>query len=164
MATALTPLANLTLGSSAASVTFSSISGSYRDLLLVGQFSATASTSTAYIEFNGVANFCSSVTMAGNGTSIYSANNSGPDAQAALGQWTGTTNTSLNHALSVNFLDYAQTDKHKSVLYRNSASAAGAEAGCIRFASTSALSSFRIFLNSSTFIAGSTFALYGVSA
>ena len=102
--------------------------------------------------------------MAGNGSSKYSANNSGPDAQAALGQWTGTTNTTLNHVLNLHFFDYSQTNKHKQMVYRNSASAAATEAGAIRFASTSALTTFRIYLASTTFIAGSTFALYGVSA
>jgi hypothetical protein len=164
MPNALTPLANITLGSAASSVTFSGISGAYRDLMLVAKLSATSNTGTTYIEFNATANFCASVNMAGTGSSVYSNNNSGPDAQALIGQWTGTNSSSLNHAITLNFMDYAATDKHKGVLYRNMASAAGAESGFIRFASTSALTSFRLFLTSSTFIAGSSFALYGVSA
>jgi hypothetical protein len=48
---AYTALANVTLGSSAASVTFSSISQSYRDLVLVIT-ATTSAVDNAFIRFN----------------------------------------------------------------------------------------------------------------
>jgi len=63
-------------------------------------------------------------------------------------------------------LDYSATDKHKSGLWRVDApSQDGTLAMASRYASTSAITSMKVFGSASkTFPAGSTFALYGVSA
>ena len=60
-------------------------------------------------------------------------------------------------------LDYSATDKHKTILVRfgsNSDSIALAAAG--RWASTSAITSIRIYRETGSFAIGSTFELYGV--
>jgi len=162
MATALTPLANLTLGSAASTVTFSSISSSYRDLVLIGNFSLSANNypwfhfngdtggNYSYVEL-GISGAPSSTT--GNGvTNIYFDN------------FTGFTS---NAQFQMHILDYSATDKHKTGLLRAGDPGVGQTlATAFRYASTSALSSITLTAGFSTtkFAVGSTFALYGVSA
>jgi hypothetical protein len=160
---AYVPLANVTLGTTALSVTFSSISQSYRDLVLVA-FSATTSESNFWIQINGdTGNNYSAVNMVGDGSSTYSQNLSTGtynyfDVAGGLGDAAGQT-------FIINFMDYSATDKHKTVLWRNGKGSAGAQAEVGRWANTSAITSILIdqYLVR-VFGAGSTFALYGVSA
>jgi hypothetical protein len=49
---AITPLANITLGSAAASVTFSSIAATYKDLYLVAQTGLSSAGQTVNVQFN----------------------------------------------------------------------------------------------------------------
>ena len=157
-----TALANITLGSNAASVTFSSISQAYRDLVLVIDF-AVASASNIKLNINSDtgANY-SQVVMSGNGSTASSG--------VGSGQTTGylifnDTPTSGNRYQSIaNFLDYSATDKHKTTLVRGNSAATITEANAIRWASTSAITSFVIAGTGGQFTAGSTFALYGIAA
>jgi hypothetical protein len=75
----------------------------------------------------------------------------------------GITNTQ-RIVSTIQLFDYAQTDKHKSLLWRfdNANSEAVATAG--RWAQTTAVSSIQLRAGSSTWAAGSSFALYGVSS
>jgi hypothetical protein len=80
MATAIIPLANITLGSAAASVTFSSIVGTYRDLLLVSQL-GHVSNNDIRIRFNSdTGSNYNMVYSAGDGGSVYLGNDSSYDA------------------------------------------------------------------------------------
>lgn len=149
-----TPLANLTLSSSAASVTFSSISQSYRDLVLV--FNGTCSENTSvriFLNSDTTGTNYARVLMIGSGTAASSQSNTtnaeiigdvGPDRSTAI----------------VNFLDYSATDKHKSMLVRNDKLATRAVAA--RWANTAAITTVQLSMNAGTFDAGSTFALYGI--
>ena len=47
-----TPIATTTLGSAASSVTFSSISGSYTDLILITNPSSATTDQSIYVQFN----------------------------------------------------------------------------------------------------------------
>jgi hypothetical protein len=164
MPSSITPLANLTLGSSATSMTFSSIVGTYRDLLLVCSFiNATADGDYVAVKINNdTGSNYNSVTMLGNGSAASSANY----ASSTLGWLTVGGGFDLTRGqLQTTFFDYAQTDKHKSFITRNGTSSRGVEAIGSRWASTSAITSLNIYsVNGWSFAAGSTFALYGVSA
>ena len=63
----------------------------------------------------------------------------------------------------VNFLDYAQTDKHKLVTIRDNAASTYTETIAGRWPSTSAITTIAINA-SGLFVAGTSFSLYGVSA
>ncbi len=162
MASALVPLANLTLSSSASTLTFSSISGVYRDLMIV----ATVGVSTAagaYMRFNGdTASNYYAVWAWGNGSSTGSSSfNFSAIPIAAYGISPSTPAAMFQ----VSILDYQATDKHKSTLIRNSDSAYAVEMIAGRWASTSAITSILLYpAGGATWAAGSTFALYGVSA
>lgn len=164
MPSSITPLANLTLGSSATSMTFSSIVGTYRDLLLVCTFTnATADGDYIAVKINSdTGSNYNSVTMLGNGSTASSANYS----SSTYGWLTvgGGFDTGRGQ-LHTTFFDYAQTNKHKNYISRNGTAARGVEAIASRWASTSAITSLNIYsVNGWSFATGSTFALYGISA
>lgn len=165
MATAIKPLANITLGSAASSVTFSSIVGTYRDLVLVATYTnGVADNDYIAVKINSdTGSNYNSVTMLGNGSSASSANYSSSN----YGWLTvsGGFDSSGRGQLQTQFMDYAATDKHKTYITRNGTSSKGVEAIAGRWASTSAITSLNIYsVNGWTFASGSTFALYGVSA
>jgi len=157
---ALTPLANTTLSNSSTStVTFSSIVGTYRDLVLVMQGSTTGNANVR-MRFNG--------DTGSNYAFVFLAGGSGLQASGvATLDWMYANyyaNWDTAQAnIVVNFLDYAQTDKHKMVTIRDNAASTYTETIAGRWPSTSAITSIAINA-SGLFAAGTSFSLYGVSA
>lgn len=160
MASAMTPLANLTLASAQGTVTFSSIPSTYRDLVLILQ-PLTTGTLSGYVRFNGDSgsNY-TEVYMSGTGSTAYSGTASLTYLDFSF--YASSTNTSPM-VVKMDFMDYSATDKHKTVLTRANGAANGVDAMGQRWASTSAITSIAVVGNAS-FQAGSTFALYGISA
>jgi hypothetical protein len=162
------PLATVTLGSSASSVTFSSIPATYRDLILVSVAGCTLTTETARLRFNAdTGNNYNWVFMngVGSGSPVSSAqsNQNNMDFSPYVGI-SGTVGK-WNNILQIQ--DYSATDKHKTVLTRtniNGDTYPGTTAMAGRWASTSAITSILVYPSSGSFIAGSTFSLYGVIA
>lgn len=158
-----TPLANITLGSTAASVTFSSISG-YRDLVLVVNAKSVSGQDVSGIQFNNdTTSTYYLVAMEGNGSSTSS---SAPAAQNAIyATWSNNniSNTELN-VQTWSVMDYSATDKHKSVLVRSNVAGLETAAVAGRWANTAAVTTLKIINTSYSFAAGSTFALYGIAA
>jgi len=145
-----TPLANITLSSSAASVTFSSISQAYRDLVLV----VNATSSAFLITFNGDSgsNY-TQVRMSGNGTTASS-------SAFAAGTYLGLLGYS---AAILNVMDYSATDKHKSSLQaEDQANATMRYAN--RWANNSAITTLAITGYGSNLPSGTSIALYGIAA
>lgn len=161
MATALTPLANLTLGAGATGVTFSSISSAYKDLMLVVVGTNASTSGNIYVRFNSDAgsNY-SHVYMNGDGVNPATASQSA----LSVGFIGMALNTSAATTVRTNFMDYSATNKFKSAISRwdNAATQTGASA--VIWASTAAINTLYVYAGTGTFAAGSTFALYGVSA
>jgi len=155
-----TPLANITLGSSAASVTFSSISQVYRDLVLVCQIFGAGSY--PIITFNSdTSNTYQNVQMHGNG--------SDPNSQVFTFTGLGVSQSIGGSAtepflFTNNIMDYSATDKHKTVLTRSNRAGSGVTALVGRWPSTSAVNTVKIDGNFVNFTSGSTFALYGIAS
>ena len=156
-----TPLANITLGSSAASVTFSSISQAYRDLVLVWSGKGATAGFNHRVQFNGdtTSNYFS-VRMSGNGSAASSASNTLSFLRVTDVAPPGTTQPDLIFTI----LDYSATDKHKSVLSRANSVDFGTEAVAGRWGSTSALTQIYMVASGDSFAAGSSFSLYGIAA
>ena len=156
---AYVPLANITLSASQSAVVFSSMLQSYRDLVLVANTTATAGSQSIYVIISGDfgANY-NYVTMVGNGSS---ASSSAINNSTAITE-SGFTNSSNNFIINV--MDYSATDKHKPLLIRGNNAAQETNAMAARWASTSAVTSIQLTASANQFAAGSTFALYGVSA
>jgi len=156
-----TPIASNTVsGSTTSTVALSSISNSYTDLIVVTNLASTA-TFTLYCYFNAdTSNNYSGTYIYGNGTSAISGRqSSAPRLQIDIGG-IGTA-FSNSHILQV--FNYANTTTYKSSLVRsNEPNYVGSWCGLWR--STSAINSLTFFTSANYFAAGSTFALYGVTA
>jgi hypothetical protein len=154
------PLATVTLGSSASSVTFSSIPATYRDLILVTNLvNSSFAEADAGIRFNsdtGTNYF--RVAMTGDGSTAASFSSASQDANYYLIQST-TISTGI-----VQVLDYSATDKHKTSLVRGNLTAGRVSAFAGRWANTAAITSLTIFSPSGTFTSGNTLNLFGVIA
>ena len=152
-------LDSTTLASSASSVTFSSISQDYRDLVLIVDLDGIAMDALG-IRFNSdTGSNYSDVKMRGNGSTTQSATQT--DTYIEIG--VNTAGESGKRLYVTNIMDYS-ADKHKSVLSRgNSSGNVVALAG--RWANTSAITSISIIeAFSAGFTAGDTFYLYGIAS
>lgn len=154
-----TPLANITVSSGAASVTFSSISQAYRDLVLVISGKATGPQNLRiYINSDTTAENYSWVSMQGNGSTTTSTTGYNTIDNSSFFDDTTVSVKTLN------FMDYSATDKHKTFLNRGNNAGRATEAFAHRWANTSAITNIQIFFPSSSFAVGSSLALYGIAA
>ena len=156
------PISTQTLGSAAASVTFSSIPSTYTDLILIAQpQKSTAGGGTIRMQFNSDTNTnYSSTALYGDGSSAGS-DRAANVAFTRLAFWTGD---SVGNVVIGNFQNYANTTTYKTVLSRmnNASGTTGSIVGLWR--STSAISTIYIYNDGGNFNTGSTFTLYGVTA
>lgn len=160
---AYTALANVTLGSTATTVSFSSINQGFRDLVLVCRpIGSTPSNFIVRVNNDATNANYAVVNMFGNGSGTSSSTTSGTPG------WTAAFNASVltTAALTTvyNIMDYSAVDKHKSVLIRTDGASESTEAEAGRWANTAAVTTLTCITQGSSFVAGSTFALYGVSA
>jgi hypothetical protein len=150
------PLANVTLGSSASSVTFSNIPATYRDLVcVVNHTKSTLATFT--IRFNGD-------NTSGNYTSVYIVGDGAGFTSATETGFTFAFSDTTRSTQICQVMDYSATDKHKTMLLRHSDSARQSTAYAARWANTAAITSMAFAPSSGTFATGSTFNLFGISA
>ena len=156
-----TPLATVTLGSSASSVTFSSIPATYRDLVLVidGTTTTGGDGGQIYGRLNGdTGSNYSFVEMAGGSPPASYAGTSTLFVAGFL------LNSSRGNIL-LQFMDYSATDKHKTILGRANASGYGPQAFASRWANTAAITSMNFFHQAgASFAAGATLSLYGIAS
>jgi hypothetical protein len=156
MASTYEKIATTTLGSAQATVTFSTISGAYTDLVLIAETDQTAS-SISLIRFNGdTGSNYSSTIISGTGSTVGSSITTNATS-------VNFTQTSANLQLTLaNIMNYSNTTTYKTFLLRrnDTAGSLGASVGLWR--STSAITSIDLISNASTFLAGSTFTLYGI--
>ena len=157
-----TPLANITLGSTATSVTFTSISATYRDLVLVVNAAWPVNSSAQMrFEFNSdtTSTNYNRISMYGDGSTTYSASSNGNSFPGT--SWGYGSPAPLWNVVA-NFMDYSATDKHKSYLVRTNDAANLVSANALRWSNTAAITSLAV--KGGTFAAGSTFALYGIAS
>ena len=155
-----TAIATQTLGSAAASVTFSSISGVYTDLVLVGSLNTTAALDY-WFRLNGdTGTNHSNTRVIGNGATATSSRGSG-SSQTYIN---AISNTTGQHQFTINLLNYSNTTTYKTQLTRFANAGMDTNARVSLWSSTSAITTILIQTDSSTFTAGSTFSLYGIKA
>ena len=168
MATTYTPIATTTLGSAQSSVTFSSISGSYTDLIIACSIKlVTADYPMVRINGDSGTNY-SDTSLFGNGTSVLSeiASNvnrwllslSGGNTQYPTAS--NTYNSTILH-----FMNYSNSTTYKTMLARSDNASRGTVAQVNLWRNTNAITSL-VFSNLSggNFDTGSTFTLYGIKA
>lgn len=159
MAKAMVALANITLGSAQATVTFSSIPATYRDLRLVINGTLSATAQSIFVRLNGDTGTNYNYVLMYGGTGPATSASYPNVARGELGYQGSTT---IN--VQSDILDYSATDKHKSYLSRGNDSTDLVIAYAGRWASTSAVTTVLVYPTSANFAAGSTFALFGVVA
>jgi hypothetical protein len=161
-----TPIATYTSGSAFSNYTFTSIPGTYTDLILVGNLGTTS----------GSANIALQV---GNG-SIDTGNNysfthlNGDGSTAASGRVSSTAQiyidysayatTTLTSTYIWQIQNYSNTTTYKTVLGRANTASVGTNATVGLWRSTSAIDRIKVDPQSTTFLANSTFTLYGIAA
>ena len=156
-----TPIATNTLSSSASTVTFSSIAGTYTDLVLVinGQ-SNNGSAGYVGTRFNGDTTALYSTTrLLGEGTSASSDRYTGETLAKGGTMW--GSQTTIIHQIQ----NYSNTTTYKTFLTRdnNAANRVGATVSLYR--STNAITSIVSSCpDGNGFASGSTFTLYGIAA
>lgn len=159
MAATYEPIATTTLGSTSATVTFSSIPSTYTDLVLIISAGMGTGPGYAYLYFNNDtgANY-SRTEVNGNGSSAASARFSN---QIPISIDTGL-GSSVNR---INIMNYSNSTTYKTSLWRSDVPAGITDAGVGLWRSTSAIT--RIDLtgySTTTFASGSVFTLYGITA
>ena len=153
-----TPIATQTLGSSAASVTFSSIPQSYTDLVIVVNGKATSSTPDMYVRFNDDSSALYSYTrMYGDGSSATSNRGS----NQTLG-YTGNWDTTEQTITKIQIQNYSNSTTFKTWLSRSDCPRILTMAYACLYRSTNPITSITIGTGTQSMASGSTFSLYGI--
>jgi hypothetical protein len=162
MTAKFTVLGNTTLTTSSSSVTFSSIPGGYKDLVIVYEIQANSGNTTPAFRVNGDSgNNYNEVYMRGNGSTAASGANANISFIAPSQNSSPDTERQM---VITQFMDYSATDKHKTGLARANRAGGWVFASAFRWANTSAITSLTVLeLGSANFAAGSTFRLLGVN-
>jgi len=164
-----TPIATNTLSSTATSVTFSSIPGTYKDLVIVMSVGKGLAYSTS-IQFNSVTTSTYSRTrLSGDGSTATSARITTADGYQYMALSSYGNGTTLGtESVIVNIMNYSNTTTYKTVLSRTNGPS-GLDANVGLWQSTAAITSIKIVpdidgTTRTSFLIGSTFTLYGIGA
>lgn len=163
MASTYTPIATQTLSTTSSSVNFTSISGSYTDLIIVIVPKTTLDDTAARLRFNSDSGSNYSDTFIfGNGTTA----GSGRHSNITYGRTHeyGDFTTNGDGVLIVQMNNYSNTTTYKNWLARSNRASKGVDALVGLWRSTSAITAIEIYPSQSTWAAGSTFTLYGVKS
>ena len=162
-----TPIATTTLGSAAASYTFSSIPSTYTDLVLVMNNTLSVGSASTFLQFNSdTATNYSDTYIAGYSTSSTGSGRDTSQTRIRVSSFLTSLGSAGDRRTTIlSIQNYANTTTFKTLLSRDNqlTSEVGAAVGLWR--STSAINSIYLFNGSSAnFQTGSTFTLYGIQA
>jgi hypothetical protein len=168
-----TPIATTTLGSAQTEITFSSISGSYTDLILIlngigavlDGYSVLAQVGNGSVDTGS--NY-SGTRLSGSGSAASSGrftNQTYLRFQSVAGQ--STTAGNLTNIIA-HFMNYSNTTTNKTILNRSDQPAGSfpaTEALVGLWRSTAAINTIKVFpFTGASFATGSTFTLYGIAS
>lgn len=160
-------IASTVLGTGSATVTFSSIPSTYRDLVLVMNCLGTStSVNTMYARFNSDSgnNYFGTSLYGTNTNTVASASNTTGQTEINISDRSNAGFNDTRRALYiVNFIDYSATNKHKTLIQRaNSQPSGEVVLQGHRWANTSAINRIDLTAYGQSFAATSTFYLYGI--
>lgn len=162
MPSTYTPIATTTLGSASATVTFSSIAGTYTDLVLISTIKGSTANNTRMTFNNDSSALYSNTTVSGTGTTAVSRRDSGVTSLRL--DWDSANPTTDFNVHITNIQNYANTTTFKTALTRANAAAYGTDALVGLYRSTSAITRLDVTAASGNFAIGSTFTLYGIAS
>jgi hypothetical protein len=157
-------LDKVTVGTATPTVTFTGISGSYTDLVLVSDNLQSGGTQgNLFIQFNSDSGSNYSRTwLSGDGSSAYSGRES---SQTKIGLTAyAYPQTTTRWAGIIQIQNYSNTTTYKTLLTRGNNSAVGVDSVAGLWRSTAAITSITISRSNDNFAVGSTFSLYGIKA
>jgi len=164
MAKTYEPIATATANGSQTSITFSSISGSYTDLMLVFNGADATTAEDFCVRVNGDTGTNYSRTwLTGNGSAASSGRATSasfmkPHQNAYMG-----TDFAYNYIMQ--FMNYSNSTTYKSVLCRGNGAPSGVDAIVNLWRNTAAITTILCYTGAATnFANGSTFTLYGIKA
>lgn len=159
MAITYEPIATTTTSGSASTLTFSSIAGTYTDIVIIGQGSASSGTGIN-LRLNGdTASNYSNTILYGDGSSAASLRQS--SVTSINFGYFSTGVSDFNGSV----MNYSNATTYKTTLSRRNSSAVATSAVVGLYRSTSAITSITLFTDAGvTFTNGSTFTLYGIKA
>lgn len=158
------PIASTTLGSAAADVTFSSVPGTFTDLVLVisGRKSTGTGTDDYKLNFNSdTGSNYSQTFLFGNGSSASSGRNSNL-AYGPVGRFASSTASGPSVNV-IHIMSYANSNVFKTIL-DSSASEADVIRRVVLWRSTNAITSIKIEGSLASLGSGTTLSLYGIKA
>lgn len=160
-----TPIATSTLGSATASVTFSSISGAYTDLVIVTNFALTNNDVYAhYVQVNGdTGSNYSRLLLYGTGSAAGSAQQA-TVTSLYLGTWNDNMDATDRAVTTIFFNNYSNATTYKTIMSRYNVASKETGVAMGTWRNTAAITSIKLETGSTTYIAGSTFTLYGIAA
>jgi len=164
MAATYTPIASITLGADAASVTFNSIPQTYTDLVLITnpKQSATSGNNIKFRINSDTGTNYSYTYIMGDGTSASTSRLSNV-ARGELSLRGGNlSSANFNNNSITHFMNYSNTTTFKTVLGRSNDAGISTELGVNLYRSTAAITSIQVFIEANAFSSGSTFNLYGI--
>jgi len=165
MAATYTPIASITLGADAASVTFSSIPQTYTDLVLISNTRSTRASNagdSGRIRFNSDSgtNYSTTV-LQGDGSVAESTRFT--NATFAYMRVPAATATANVFSPSIwNIINYANTTTNKTTITRAQSVSESVELDINLWRNTAAITTIDISVSNGNLVSGSTFNLYGI--
>jgi hypothetical protein len=159
MAKTYEPIATTTLGSAAASYTFSSIPATYTDLILVLNGSTSASNATSAMQYNS---------DTGSNYSYTGINGDGSTASSF--RVTSTTNIAIGEMRTYNctnivqIQNYSNSTTYKTNLMRANSASDYVQTSVGLWRNTAAINAIKVLTNFGNFNTGTTFTLYGIKS
>jgi hypothetical protein len=153
------PIATTTLGSATATVTFSSITGAYTDLILIAN-GLSSDSENIRIRFNSdTGTNYSNTVVYGTGSAVASARNTSSNSLIMAALNSTQVGTIITHVQN-----YSNSTTNKTVLQRGNDTNLLVRADVGLWRNTAAITQIDLFVNAGTISVGSTFTLYGIKA
>jgi hypothetical protein len=168
MAATYTPIASITLGATASSVTFSSIPSTYTDLVLISSVYSDTNDVGLYIRYNSdTASNYSYTYLEGNNSNAAVSGRASSQDKIYFQFSTGIPSTTGVYIPTIiNVMNYSNTTTNKTLVARSQGrrndAAASVSLVTGLWRSTAAITSINLALSSGNFASGSTFNLYGI--
>ena len=156
-------IATTTTSGSASSVTFSSITGTYTDLVIIVN-GGTSTSADLHIQFNGDTGTNYSRTVLTGTGSVANSSRQSSVAYYRVDQ-SGFLSTSFpNFNAIINVMNYSNATTYKTPISRSNNAATGVDTSVGLWRNTAAITSITLFPDVGTLTDGSTFTLYGIKA
>ena len=160
MAQTYEKIATTTLGSATATITFSSISGSYTDLVLIASVKLTSSnTDRLILQFNGDTGSNYSITyLTGDGSTASSGRSSNASEMNFYNQSTSIFSTNI-----IQIMNYSNSTTYKTAIGRTSTADISVFGTAGLWRNTASITQVDV-KSPNTFTSNSIFTLYGIKA